>query len=75
MRRGWWKINFKFWVEGRDDVFNLEDLSEISQEHIVNLIKQGYIAGELNEPDIQSDTKRKIQREEDRSKRSSKSDV
>ena len=75
MRRGWWKINFKFWVEGKDDVFDLEDLSEISQEHIIDSIKQGYTSGELNEPDIQSDTKEQIQREEDRSKRSSKSDV
>ena len=75
MKRGHWEIKFKFWVEGRDDVFDLEDLSEISQEHIINLIKQGYTSGELNEPDIQSDTQRKIQREKDRSKYSCKGDV
>ena len=67
MKRGHWEIKFKFWIEDRDDVFDLEDLSKISQEHIVNLIKQGYTSGELNEPDIQSNTKRKVQREEDRS--------
>ena len=75
MRRGWWKINFKFWVENKNDVFDLEDLSEISQEHIIDSIKQGYTSGELNEPDIQGYSKEQIQREEDRSKRSSKSDV
>ena len=55
MKRGHWEIKFKFWVEDRDDVFDLEDLSEVSQEHIVNLIKQGYTSGELNEPDKKND--------------------
>ena len=51
MKRGHWEIKFKFWVEGRDDVFDLEDLSEISQEHIIDSIKQGYTSGVLNEVD------------------------
>ena len=51
MKRGHWEIKFKFWVEGRDDIFDLEDLSEISQEHIIDSIKQGYTSGVLNEPD------------------------
>ena len=55
MKRGHWKIKFKFWVEDRDDVFNLEDLSEISQEHIIGLIRKGYTSGELNEPDKKND--------------------
>tara|TARA_Y100001963_G_scaffold84848_1_gene117520 strand:- start:298 stop:462 length:165 start_codon:yes stop_codon:yes gene_type:complete len=54
MKRGHWEIKFKFWVEDRNDVFDLEDLSEISQEHIIKLIKQGYTSGELNEPDIKN---------------------
>jgi hypothetical protein len=50
MKRGHWEVKFKFWVEGRDDVVDLEDLSEISQEHIVSMIKKGCTSGELNEP-------------------------
>jgi hypothetical protein len=50
MKRGHWEVKFKFWVEGKDNVFDLEDLSEVSQEHIINLIKEGYTSGELNEP-------------------------
>ena len=51
MKRGHWKVKFEFWVEGRDDVFDLEDLSEITQEHIVKSINEGYTSGEINEPD------------------------
>jgi hypothetical protein len=50
MRRGHWEVKFKFWVEGKDNVVDLEDLSEVSQEHIINSIKEGYTSGELNEP-------------------------
>jgi hypothetical protein len=50
MRRGHWEVKFKFWVEGKDDVVDLEDLSEVSQEHVINSIKEGYTSGELNEP-------------------------
>tara|TARA_R100001163_G_C5013092_1_gene158334 strand:+ start:54 stop:224 length:171 start_codon:yes stop_codon:yes gene_type:complete len=50
MTRGHWEVKFKFWVEGKEDVINLEDLSEVSQEHIINSIKDGYTSGELNEP-------------------------
>ena len=50
MRRGHWEVKFKFWVEGKDNVVDLEDLSEVSQEHIINLIKEGYTSGTLNEP-------------------------
>ena len=57
MKKGHWEIKFKFWVEDRDDVFNLEDLSEISQEHIIGLIRKGYTSGELNEPDKENDKK------------------
>jgi len=50
MRRGHWEVKFKFWVEGKDNVVDLEDLSEVSQEHVINSIKEGYTSGELNEP-------------------------
>ena len=50
MRRGHWEVIFKFLVEGKDNVVDLEDLSEVSQEHIINLIKEGYTSGTLNEP-------------------------
>jgi len=58
--RGYWKVKFEFWVEGRDDVFDLEDLSEISQEHIIDSIKQGYTSGEINEPDDKKENKQQI---------------
>jgi len=50
MRRGHWEVKFKFWVEGKDNIVDLEDLSEVSQEHVINSIKEGYTSGELNEP-------------------------
>ena len=50
MRRGHWEVKFKFWVEGKDNVVDLEDLSEVSQEHLINSIKEGYTSAELNEP-------------------------
>jgi len=50
MKRGHWEVKFKFCVEGKDNVVDLEDLSEVSQEHVVNSIKEGYTSGELNEP-------------------------
>ena len=56
MRRGHWEVKFKFWVEGKDNVVDLEDLSEVSQEHVINSIKEGYTSGELNEP-IESEKK------------------
>ena len=55
MKRGHWEIKFKFWVKDRDDVFDLEDLSEVSQEHIIDSIKQGYTSGTLNEPDKENE--------------------
>jgi hypothetical protein len=47
--RGYWEIKFvKLYVEGKD-IQDFQDLSETSQEHISQMIKEGYTSGELNE--------------------------
>ena len=47
--RGYWEIKFvKLYVEGKD-IKDFQDLSETSQEHISQMIKEGYTSGELNE--------------------------
>jgi len=45
--RGWWSVSFDLHLEGEDVRF--EDISEVSQEHIINCIKEGYTQGELIE--------------------------
>lgn len=44
---GHWQVSFKITLEGEEVDF--DDLSETTQEHIVDLIKQGYISGEVIE--------------------------
>ena len=46
-KRGWWSISMQLSLNGEKVYF--EDLSEVSQEHIAECIKQGYLQGELNE--------------------------
>ena len=46
-KHGWWKVKFELTLDGkRVSFFNL---SESTQEHIVDLIKQGYHEGEIIE--------------------------
>ena len=53
--RGWWKVNFdiNLQYEGESERFGeglrFSDLSEVSQEHILECIKEGYTHGELVE--------------------------
>lgn len=46
-KTGWWKIDFDITLDGKSVRF--EDLSEASQEHIINCIKDGYQSGEVIE--------------------------
>lgn len=45
---GWWVARFDISVEDNDRV-RFDDLSETSQEHIANAIKDGYVSGEIFE--------------------------
>ena len=47
MKTGWWSIKFDLTLEGESVRF--EDLSEITQEHIADCIREGYIGGEIVE--------------------------
>lgn len=47
MKTGWWIANFNLTLEG--ETIRFEDLSECSQEHILDLIKEGYTQGEIVE--------------------------
>ena len=46
-KTGWWSVNFTITLEREDVPF--EDLSEASQEHILEMIKNGYGQGEVVE--------------------------
>jgi hypothetical protein len=46
-KNGWWKVNFELTLEGEEVRF--DELSECTQEHIIELIKQGYCSGEIVE--------------------------
>ena len=48
-KHGWWCIKFDITLDGEEVRF--EDLSEISQEHIAECIKEGYRQGEVYEYD------------------------
>ena len=47
MKAGWWHLKWDITLEGEPVRF--EDLSEVSQDHIAELIKQGYYCGEVIE--------------------------
>lgn len=45
MKTGWWSINFELTLDG-EKVF-WDDLDEVTQEHIAECIKEGYMCGEI----------------------------
>ncbi len=47
MKTGWWMVNFDLTLEG--ETIRFEDLSGCSQEHILDMIKEGYVQGEIVE--------------------------
>ena len=46
-KTGWWSVDFDLTLEGRNVRF--QDLSEATQEHIADMIKEGYSSGEIVE--------------------------
>lgn len=46
-KRGWWSVKFELTLEGEEVRF--DDLSETTQEHIAECIKEGYASGEICE--------------------------
>lgn len=44
---GWWSVNFEVTLDGEE--FRWEDLSETTQEHILDMIMEGYFSGEICE--------------------------
>lgn len=46
-KTGWWIVNFKLTLDGEEVFFN--DLSEVSQEHILQCIYNGCRQGEIVE--------------------------
>lgn len=44
---GWWSVKFELTLDGEEVRF--DDLSEVTQEHIANCIKEGYRQGEICE--------------------------
>jgi hypothetical protein len=70
----------KEWVDRFNLVFDVDDEQDAESEAMIQVKENlsDYITvyvDEEKEIDVQSNTKKQIQREEDRSKRSSKSDV
>ena len=48
-RYGWWSVKLELTLEGEE--IRWDDLDECSQEHIVNMIKDGYTGGEICMPE------------------------
>lgn len=44
---GWWHVKFELTLEG--ERVRWCDLSDVTQEHILGLIKEGFYAGEIVE--------------------------
>ena len=44
-KTGWWAVDFQITLEGEEVRFS--DLDETTQEHIAELIKEGYTNGEV----------------------------
>ena len=42
---GWWNVKFELTLEGAE--VRWEDLDECTQEHIAEMIKEGYNGGEI----------------------------
>lgn len=49
MKTGSWFVKFELTIEGQD--VRWDDLSESTQEHIAEMIKEGYCSGEIVEED------------------------
>ena len=47
IKTGWWKVSFDLTLE--DEEVRFEDLSDVTQEHILHCISQGYSQGEIVE--------------------------
>ncbi len=47
MKYGWWVVNFDITLDG--ETVRFDDLSEVSQEHILRQIFDGYRQGEVCE--------------------------
>lgn len=50
IKLGSWAVNFEIILDG--ETVNFENLSEISQEHILQCIKDDYYSGELVKEEI-----------------------
>lgn len=48
-KTGWWVVSFELTLDGEEVRF--DDLSEATQEHIAEAIKEGYVQGEIVESD------------------------
>lgn len=48
-KTGWWGVDFNITLEG--ETVRFDDLSECSQEHILQKISEGYTSGEVVEED------------------------
>lgn len=47
MKSGWWSVDFTITLDGEEIDFS--ELSEMSQEHILKLVSEGYESGEVSE--------------------------
>lgn len=45
MKTGWWEVKFELTLEGEE--VRWDDLDECTQEHIAEMIKEGYLGGEI----------------------------
>lgn len=46
-KTGWWSVKFDLTLEGEE--VRWDDLDEVTQEHIAEMIKEGYTSGEIVE--------------------------
>ncbi len=53
-KTGWWNVKFDLTLEGKE--IRWEDLDECSQEHIAEMIKEGFNGGEIVIEDDEDDT-------------------
>lgn len=53
IKTGWWSVKFNFTLDGEEVRF--EDLSEVTQEHIANCVKDGCWCGEIVEETEEGD--------------------
>ena len=53
MKTGWWEVKFELTLEGKE--VRWDDLDECTQEHIAEMIKEGYVGGEIVIEDDEDD--------------------